>query len=589
MTFFSIYNERDRDRQEKTIMKKTDSLRLTRHILHIIGLLMLIIVSGCGRQEEPLDDRITDVETVETKQGGFISSLTIQGHEIYVYQPEDLMRGDIINYGYSAPLLMVFGNGKMDAEEAVAFICEREIDKIAQKNGGSVIFVNPLQNWQKEEYGIYEAILSKTAVAQEGFSHGLLFDETNRESFLFASPAQTCLYGYGKGADYLARYYLKEAKGLSSMSSLGSDDITTTAAVLENLSRKPEIQDQNIIIISKGNDDQIDHEGSMQSSHYHVCDLSFDRIYEEYIDGFQRWNGQLMETVSLARSGLTMEPLVLEVRASSDNKVVTEDSYQLGAVVYRRSDSKQSQRPLLMCFHGGGDTAITTATIAGWPQIAVEEDFILCAIEMHTRTTATETIEVIEQLKERYAIDESRIYATGFSMGGIKTWDLYQEYPDIFAALAPMGATLDVGQNTQFAEAPVLNENTLVPLIYCGGEQSPLGELPFQNYACINRINYLFHVNDIDTSFHMTLGNKDEWKDSVFGYEGDFVEEYMDASYPDSITRIRYYRSSDGNIYTALCSISNHQHEIRPNTCRLAWEFMKKYSRIDGCIVIHEE
>ena len=32
-------------------------------------------------------------------------------------------------------------------------------------------------------------------------------------------------------------------------------------------------------------------------------------------------------------------------------------------------------------------------------------------------------------------------------MGGCKTWDLYQEYPDVFAAVAPMDATFDVGCN----------------------------------------------------------------------------------------------------------------------------------------------
>ncbi len=549
---------------------------------------MLIMICGCQKKEEPVDDRILTAETTEAKQGGIVSSFTIQNHEIFLYQPEDIMNGDVINYGYSAPLLLVFGDGKTDKEEAVSFICDKGIDRIAQKNGGSVVFVNPLKDWDLEEYGIYEAIMAKTAVAQNGFKYGLLQDGKNGEYYIFASPALTCVYGYGKGADYIGKYYLKETTGPSSMSSLGSDDITMTAAVLEKLNREPLVQDRNIIIVSKDNDPATDNKMQTQSDHFHVSDTDFETIYEEYIDGYQRWNGHLSETISLSRLGLTMDPLVLEVQTSSDNAAVRTESNRLGVVVYHKESSDQRKRPLLLCFHGGGDTAITTATIAGWPQIAAEEDFILCAIEMHTNVTATETIEVIDQLKERYAIDESRIYATGFSMGGIKTWDLFQEYPEVFAALAPMGATVDVGQNTQFSKAPVLNEDIMVPLMYCGGEQSPLGELPFQNYVCINRINHLFKVNRIDTSFRMTLGNRDEWEDSIFGYEGDIVEEDTDDAYPESVTTIRYYRSTDGNIYTALCSISNHRHEIRPFTCRKAWEFMKKYSRIDGCIVIND-
>ena len=85
----------------------------------------------------------------------------------------------------------------------------------------------------------------------------------------------------------------------------------------------------------------------------------------------------------------------------------------------------------------------------------------------------------------------------------------------------------------------------------------------------------------------MTLGNKSEWEDSKFGYKGDTVEELTDPANPGSVTTIRYYKSADGKVYTALCSISNHAHEIRPFTCRKAWEFIKQFQRMpDGSIVI---
>ena len=69
----------------------------------------------------------------------------------------------------------------------------------------------------------------------------------------------------------------------------------------------------------------------------------------------------------------------------------------------------------------------------------------------------------------------------------------------------------------------------------------------------------------------------------------DHCESLTSITIPDSVTTIRYYYSDDGNIYTALCPISRHAHEIRPFTCRLAWDFMKKYSRNpDGRIVINQ-
>ncbi|MBR1861490.1 MAG: hypothetical protein IJ796_06495 [Lachnospiraceae bacterium] len=44
-------------------------------------------------------------------------------------------------------------------------------------------------------------------------------------------------------------------------------------------------------------------------------------------------------------------------------------------------------------------------------------------------------------------IDEKRIYATGFSMGSGKTWDLYQEYPGSFAGFMPCSALFPIKEN----------------------------------------------------------------------------------------------------------------------------------------------
>ncbi|MBR0137727.1 MAG: hypothetical protein IJM15_04895 [Erysipelotrichaceae bacterium] len=550
----------------------------------ILLLLLLTVFCGCSKKQE--NNAITKVETVETSDGGFVSSFTLQGHEIYVYQPKDIMNGNIINYGYSAPFLLVFGEGKMKPQEAVSFIIEKGIDKIAQKNGGSVIFINPQKSWDREKEGIYEAVLARTMVGQTGFSHGLIKDAQSREYYLFASPAQTCIYGYGKGANYIAQYCLKPLTGVSSMSSLGSDEITATAAVLENLSITPVIEEQEIIVVSLNNASSIDQEAGKMSNNYHISTASFDKVYDEFINGYQRWNGKLSETFNAAKLGLKMDTMILEVDTSPDNKQASAKTHLVGVVVYALEKTDKKKRPLVLCFHGGGDTAITTATIAGWPVLAAEEDFILAAIEMHTRTTATETIQVIEQLKKIYAIDETRIYATGFSMGGVKTWDLSQEYPEYLAARAPRGATTAVGQNTQFAESPYVNEDVMVPLFYAGGESSQLQELPVQGLTVCQRIMYLFRVNGIPMEFELSTGKRWQWTDNYFGYAGDIVEELIDESYPDSLTTIRYYRSTDGNIYTALCSIRRHQHEIRPFTCQQAWNFMKQFSRVNGKTVI---
>lgn len=47
-------------------------------------------------------------------------------------------------------------------------------------------------------------------------------------------------------------------------------------------------------------------------------------------------------------------------------------------------------------------------------------------------------VALIEGMKKEYSVDESRIYAAGFSMGGYGTWNLLMNHPDLFAAGVPM-------------------------------------------------------------------------------------------------------------------------------------------------------
>jgi len=51
----------------------------------------------------------------------------------------------------------------------------------------------------------------------------------------------------------------------------------------------------------------------------------------------------------------------------------------------------------------------------------------------------TEALDaLLDDVVENYAVDADRIYLTGLSMGGYGTWHLAVEYPERFAAIAPI-------------------------------------------------------------------------------------------------------------------------------------------------------
>lgn len=560
---------------------------------------------------------IREIDTIGNADGSFITSMQVEENRIFVYQPADHMHTDLINYGFSAPLLLVFGDSAFTAESAAAYAEDTRLSQIAAENGGVVIFVNPREggSWDEEPYGVYEAVLGKTKLTQRGFSHGVIYDDKvprnkfeemmmeqqhldrEPEYFILGSTVATYVYATGTGADYIAKYYLKDVKGQTYMGDLGEGDLTMTAATLQNVHYAPVISKREIKIVSVGNDELINSIFKCSCDSVAVEEeLDVVRQYDAYIGDFKRWKGRVMASSNYRKEGIVMKPERMMVVTSPDNQWanVARPSHEAGYVLFYDAENPPTDpanpKPLLFCFHGGGDSAVATAAIGGWPEIAKENGFVLCAVEMHMSITAAETMQILEKLQQEYAIDPTAVYVTGFSMGGIKSWDFYQEYPEKIAGCAPMDATVEVGENTQFGKAPRCNDSVIVPVFYNGGESSPLAELPNQAEKCVHRVANLFAVNQVKKDYPVEYEGREQWEDPYYGVRGDTEEQYDDPEFPGSVATVRNFVSADGEVYTKLCSVSNHMHEIRPNTCRLAWAFLKRFRRnADGTLCMKED
>ena len=108
------------------------------------------------------------------------------------------------------------------------------------------------------------------------------------------------------------------------------------------------------------------------------------------------------------------------------------------------AESKQSGRvyPVMFCLHGNTNT-ILTAESYGFAEVGAREEFITMIPYANNHETILEDVpRMMETLKENYPVDESRIYAVGFSAGGAAAINLALEYPTLFAAIAPGGCDI---------------------------------------------------------------------------------------------------------------------------------------------------
>jgi len=102
--------------------------------------------------------------------------------------------------------------------------------------------------------------------------------------------------------------------------------------------------------------------------------------------------------------------------------------------------AKDTPWPLLVSLHGYG---------GGWsPSAPAHPGFI--GVAPHGRGNGDyrlwcqmDVLQVIEEVKRDYRIDENRVYLTGGSMGGTGTWFMAVHYPDLFAAIAPICGNTD--------------------------------------------------------------------------------------------------------------------------------------------------
>jgi predicted esterase len=120
--------------------------------------------------------------------------------------------------------------------------------------------------------------------------------------------------------------------------------------------------------------------------------------------------------------------------------------------------------PLVLFLHGSGEIGDNLDLVrqSGLPKLAEEGrsfPFILIAPQSPEEEwfwlAAAQNV-LLDQVCANYRVDPDRIYVTGLSMGGRGTWMQAIEYPDRFAAIAPIcGSIPDLEEANRIKHMPV--------------------------------------------------------------------------------------------------------------------------------------
>lgn len=138
--------------------------------------------------------------------------------------------------------------------------------------------------------------------------------------------------------------------------------------------------------------------------------------------------------------------------------IATSELSQLNYLLYI-PDNATADMPLIVYLHGGsgkGNDLNLLTNVDGFPKYVKDNKLgnipayiimpQLPANKKGWTDIGLSIKDLIEDVSDKYKIDENKISLTGHSMGGTGVWGLATEYPKVFSCIAPMSGSIRINE-----------------------------------------------------------------------------------------------------------------------------------------------
>lgn len=498
-----------------------------------------------------------------------------------VYTP-----ANIAPAGASTPIFLVYGDDAYTEESAQTAAGDMGLDTLAAKANANVIFVNPMgDSWGEADVQAYLYGLVDMWNEDAGSTTGMNADNTK----YIGSTQRIYIIADGSGADFAATQLAADT--LEKFFVFTTFKYVPTAMLLNHPSAAPTALTCGMPVLLANSDEELktafetlnkDVENALtvtvSSENGSLTPQLLDKAWE---DVFSRVRRQGIGSDAYCILNIPhydeYQLTVLHDSADIQGKPLNWDEYIPDGVDLQG----EAVVPLVFTFHGGGNNSEFQAFASGWPILASEENFMVVAVDQHVERSAEEITELLKLLLEKYpGIDTTRIYASGFSMGAVKSWQLGENYPELFAGIAPMDAV---------TEAPAQVKDVIIPTFYVAGEEDGLLVFPHQQAFGAEEAAEGNGDYTLQTILEMNAVDYKGYDATLHPLWGmTFDDTYtVDSENGKHTVTVNTLKSTDGNTYTALASTSHQSHAVLEVNTRAAWEFLSRFSRnADGSISI---
>jgi poly(3-hydroxybutyrate) depolymerase len=201
-----------------------------------------------------------------------------------------------------------------------------------------------------------------------------------------------------------------------------------------------------------------------------------------------RVNGSLHPWESISQMGLTEESNTFSAAAGGKQRWLTYKPSNYAALT-----AGGAKIPVVFSLHGRKGSARWQAMMTQWHKVAEAKGFLMiypqgplatwdCSLSKDPAAINPDVqyfLELLTYLKTKYAIDPTRVYLNGTSMGSFFANVIGVQYPAIFAALAPCySGHLSTDQYTNYAQYPTMRVDIPMPVWQCHGGDEPASAFP---------------------------------------------------------------------------------------------------------------
>ena len=234
--------------------------------------------------------------------------------------------------------------------------------------------------------------------------------------------------------------------------------------------------------------------------------------------------------------------------------------------------------PLVLCNHGSGDDPMQYVDETGWLLVAGDHRVAL-AVPFHQNigTSFDPGIRyqalpaLVEYMLAEYpALDPSRVFATGYSMGGGATYASIYGKPELFAAVVPMAAMPRVSFATD--EQAALFDDLDLPIMIT----TSTADLYMSNDRITddyeNILNMIFGFNGIAPH-----AEPDFDAYPMVGIKADHYKQIVVNNQFNNYTWT--FENEDGVPMVAVNITDFLPHGLYPEYGKIAWDYMSHYYR----------